>query len=151
MKIKAKLGLSRAGMGSDSRMLMQIEDDTSGVLFAELEIPMEAFAFLVTGMYGIKADCELRGLENVGRIRESKAELVPVTSALEQWDARKDADLIAAALAPFEVNGWKGNESDLFNQNKRVHKDDGTLRRPFQSVHFHRFIDAPEGEDNAQD
>lgn len=151
MKIKARLGLSRAGMGAGSYMLMQIEDDTSGVRFAELEIPMEAFAYLVTGMHGIEADCELRGLDNVGRIHESKTELVPVTSDLEQWEARNDSAVINEALAPFEVDGWEGYSPDLFNHHNRVHKDKGTLRKPFQTVHFHRYVDAPEADDNAQD
>ena len=151
MKIKARLGLSRAGMGEDSYMRMEIEDKASGTRFAELEIPMEAFAFLVSGLHGIEADCEIRGIENVGRIREVKTEEVPVTSAMEQWAACGDKVVISEALAPFEVDGWKGTAGDLFNHHKRIHKDDGTLRKPFQSVHFHRFVDAPEVDDNAQD
>ena len=130
--IKAKLGLSRAGMGSDSYMRMEIEDATSGIRFCELEIGMYDYAFLTTGLHGVSAKCTLRGLEDVGKSVEGKKEIIP--------RPEDTPEAIKAALAPYEVDGWKAYPPDLTNYHNSVEGG--------QSVSFHRYVEV---DDNAKD
>ena len=138
--IKVQLGLSRAGMGTDSHIRMAIEDETSGVCFAEIEIPMEAFAYLVTGMHGIKADCTLRGLENVGMQHEGKTEIIQTPDNMP-YNRDDNLELIEDILSPYEVDGWIAYTPDLFNHHMREGKN-------MQRVSFHRYVEV---DDNAKD
>ena len=72
---------------------------------------------------------ELRGLEHLGFRREHKREVVPYKAVYGEYE--KPAK--AKALAPFEVDGWKGNASDLGNHH-RGNDTDG------YSVLFARFV-----------
>ena len=126
--IKAKLGLSRAGMGSDSYMRMEIEDATSGIRFCELEIGMYDYAFLTTGLHGVSAKCTLRGLEDVGKSVEGTQDIIPRPA--------DTPEAIQAALAPYEVDGSKAYPPDLFNH---PHAVEGG-----QSAIFHQYVVATE-------
>lgn len=138
-KIKAKLGMSRAGMGEDSFMRMEIEDASSGIRFLELAIPMEAFAYLVSGLHGVEATGTLRGIEDVVKQRELKHELIALPDVMP-YKEQDDVELVDEILAPYEVDGWVAYRPDLFNHHKR--------ESDYQRVSFHRCVEV---DDNAKD
>jgi len=144
--IKAKIGISRAGMGTDTFMRMEIEDATSGVRFVELEIGMEDFAFFLTGLHGIAADCTLRGLEYVGKTLENKTENIdePMDMPSKVDD---DPEFFEDLLSSYEVDGWVATVSDLFNHHNRDFRDEGTLRKPYYKVSFHRYVETSNAQD----
>jgi len=141
MKIKTRLGLSRVGMGKDTVMRFEIEDSTSGTRIADISIDMEQFAFLVSGLHGIEADCELYSLENVGKVYEHKVVNIDAPTDMPR-KVDDDVESIEDLLSPYEVDGWKANVSDLFNHHKRDARGEGDLRQHFYKVGFGRFVDA---------
>jgi hypothetical protein len=144
--IKAKLGMSRAGMGSDSYMRMEIEDATSGIRFIELEIPMEAFAYLVSGLHGVEATATLRGIENVGMKHEQKTELIMTPDDIP-YKEQDNPELVEEVLSEYEVDGWKAYVPDLFNFHKREDDYSSGTKETYQRVGFHRYV---EDDDNAK-
>lgn len=134
--IEVKLGMSRANTGEDSYMRMEIEDASSGIRFVELEIPMEAFAYLVSGLHGIDAKCELHNIENVGTQQEHKTEVITIPKDMP-CKVDDNPELIEDLLSPYEVDGWKAYVSDLFNIHNRTRDINGDFR---QKVSFHRFV-----------
>ena len=88
MHIEGSLSLSR---GSDDKIRISVRDEASNVEFLVAEIDPVDFAMLVTGLAGVKAPCEVRGLDVVGKlkIRESRTVVCPLKlydrNILEQW------------------------------------------------------------------
>jgi len=142
--IKGKLGLSRiGGAGSDAYMQLTIQDKTSGVQFATIEIGMAQFAYLLSGLHGIECNIDVRGLDLVGMTQEHKHEPVPVVKGLD----KNDEDAIKATLIAFELDGWVANREDLFNHHKYNKLPDdfpelaGIKFDHTQTVNFHRFVE----------
>lgn len=115
-----------------------ITDDASNTQFLKAEIGLENFARAVTGLGAQHCDFDL--IEGyVGKKHEHKTELVPVAgrSSVIRESPKWKAAMIAQ-MEVFEVDGWKGEESDLWNHHRTVRKKDGE----FQSVAFHRYVRA---------
>lgn len=77
----------------------------------------------------------------VGATRETKTESVPFdyTKHKHPPDEYRTSEAVAA-LAPFEVDGWIGEERDLWNGHNRVFPRDGNKGTPRQTVSFVRFL-----------
>ena len=87
-------------------------DDKSHTQFLTISMPLSDFASAVTGLM-IDVDMELFH-EHLGKTREGKTELVPSVGY-----SASDED-IDAALAPFEVFGWKGCKDDMTNHHRNA-------------------------------
>lgn len=126
IKGQAKVIMSRFSGTSDG-IHLTIEDDKSGCRIIELTFTFEEFAKAVTASYG---DAEFEYYPNcpVGLTSEYKMEIVPFS---QTWP--EDRKAAAVALKPFEVDGWKGDISDLFNHHR--YTGDGK-----QEVGFRRYI-----------
>jgi hypothetical protein len=110
---------------------ISIVDEMSSSEFVSARIPLKDFAEVVTGLACVPCKFEFRPML-VGKKREHKEEVVLFKgSYLGDESARKKAT--AKALKPFEVNGWKGHEEDLFNHHRG---GQGSYR-----VRFVRYVD----------
>jgi hypothetical protein len=112
---------------------LRVIDDASSTVALQLELTPEQFALGLTGQANRPA--KARWLTaNIGRAWETKTEVVPIEGHPTYSEANKNL-----ALAPFEVDGWRGNRGDLGNPHKKL--SGGGYR-----VDFYRFAERYEGE-----
>lgn len=109
---------------------LQIVDEISRTRFVTVRVKYADFATALTGCAHADCQIEVNRLDLVGFTIETKRESVP-------FDVfkREDQQAIAAALAPFEIDGWVGDRENLFNHYRR--NPDGT-----QQVNFKRHVDS---------
>lgn len=126
-------------------MRLEVIDESSGVSFLEIRLSPGDMMLALTGR-SIECEMDVRGLNLVGSKSEHKKENVKFESWSQRLSAeRKGLDSherspsVDKAFAPFEVNGWRGSASDLFNGH--LSNRDGT-----QAVTFHRYVDAKTGK-----
>ena len=99
-------------------MCIRIEDDSSRVHFLEAQLGVEDFMLALAGRGYLDCEFDLRGVENVGRVLETKQEFVFVEDGdydLLEYRAR-------IAIAPFEVDGWVGCDQDAMNHHRQNNK-----------------------------
>lgn len=87
----------------------------------------------------IYVEVDLRGLEWIGMLSEHKTVEVAFEAPHFDEKLKVNQDAVAAALAPYEVDGWQGRSEDLFNGHRRV-----PGKPPRYRVSFHRFVPRPE-------
>lgn len=131
MHLPGTLTISHPSGGGSDYIEIRVEDAKSGITFLELQVSLEAFTHAITGRASQDCTLELRGLDNLGKRREVKHERVPYTRVYGEYEQLAKAK----ALAPFEVDGWRGYAGDLGNH----HKGNDTTG---YSVSFTRFVDA---------
>ena len=73
MKINATITVSRPSNGTSDHISVRLVDRTSGITFFEGEMDPDIFMRALTGLsYQDFRKAEVRGLQNVGKHRESK-------------------------------------------------------------------------------
>ena len=73
MKHKGALTISRPSYGDGSRKIsIQVKDVDAVTRFLEIEIYYDKFAECVTGLSEVECELQFNGIENVGKVRESK-------------------------------------------------------------------------------
>ena len=144
MNLPGKVTISRttSSVGPDT-IRIEIVDQGSGISFVNAIMSLEDFARAVTGYGWQPAELEVRGLERVGMILETKTEQVPYDGPYFKPETLELAPQIAEALKPFEVDGWKGDKSDLVNPHKGTRSN--VYKRRTQSVNFRRWVPRQEG------
>lgn len=140
MKLQGEVCISRL-MGSGPDVIrIKLVDKSSGIHFAEAELTPHDMMMAITGRGNVPAQLEVRALEIVGATREVKTERVPFNMH-EHFDERKKfrgddsrarTKSVIRALATFEVDGWMGDASDMWNGHRRC---DG-----HQEVRFIRYL-----------
>ena len=100
----------------------------------------EEFALVLTAHVVSDLECEVRGLDGVGKVRETKTVRVPFQKLYAGTEEERS---LAAkqAMEPFEVDGWKGRMSDMLNWHRTAKGEDGDA----QHVLFERLVDAKDG------
>jgi hypothetical protein len=129
---KGSMIVSRTTGGGPDRMRLVVEDEASGTRFLEAEMSLEDFAQAITASYG-EVEFVLRA-SNVGKTREVKEEVVVLPDTIRKADESATAEL----LEPYEMDGWVGRRSDLFNNHRTVEYRDGGVAR---CVTFVRFVE----------
>lgn len=120
MKIETWMHLGRmSGGNKDREWRLQITDVEAGVTFLEIALTDAQFSDLLSNV-NTTASAEVLGPELIGTLRETKHEIVTLPEGaslcrMPAWEAR-------AILAPFEVDGWVGNASDLTNGHRSTGK-----------------------------
>ena len=88
--LKGNLTISRPNGGrSDENpcISIKVRDATSRIDFVTIEVPLANFAEALTGLSEVEARLTVRGLDNVGKVRESQ----PVTFVLtDEYLAKHD-------------------------------------------------------------
>lgn len=126
------------------RVVIRVEDESSGVLFFELTTNKSDLMEAIMGLSSIDCEYELRGLQYIGKIRQHKSVVVPLD--VSYWDLRgKSEDELRAYLKPFEVDGWMGNTYDMKNTNNGVRNKDGTYAI---RVSFVRYVEKEGGNED---
>lgn len=131
------ISLIRSNLDSD-HMRIQIEDDSSRIHFLEARLGVEDFMRALAGRGYIDCEFELRGVENVGKILETKQENVFVEDgdyAPLEWRVR-------CAVERFEINGWTGRNRDAMNHhraNRKIPCPEGK-EGVWYAVTFHRHV-----------
>lgn len=135
--MKGALTISRWTNGKgESGISINFIDDSSGVNFLTAKVSLEDFAEAVTGLGHVPCTFELHS-DNVGKRSEHKTELVPAVKSLNYAVTPKWKKAMIDQMKVFEVDGWKGRESDLWNRHNYVSNVVGE----FQSVTFNRFVE----------
>lgn len=121
----------------DDSIRIELRDETSGIRFMVGKIKLANFAVGLTGLAARPIEMELRGLENVGMVAERRTEVVEFNDPGFS-SPREEAHAAAAiALHPFEIDGWTGCRSDLFNHRNLVSGSNSLYR-----VGFTRYVPA---------
>lgn len=125
--------------GADADYIeLSITDEKSGTQFLSARIGLSDFAEALMGLGYVPCKFDLRA-DRVGLRYEHKEEFVPFTdNGYYAHGSKEREEIAAAALAPFEIDGWKGRADDFFNHHRR---GSGGVR-----VTFTRYV-AEEGED----
>jgi hypothetical protein len=135
-----------SGGGTPDTFRLGFQDVASGVHFLSIDISPGDLMCALTGR-GTECEMEVRWLELIGLKSEHKTELVQfdqfAKGLRQERKGRDDVDrspTVDKALAPFEVDGWVGSSSDLFNGHNRDHK------KGAQRVRFYRYVDPTTGK-----
>jgi len=103
MKHKAKLTISRPSYGDGRKKItIRVEDDDAVIRFLDIEMDLADFAECITGLSYVNCEMEVRGLENVGKKRESMPIIFEMTAV--DYDVKVDTAIkLAEEAAP---EGW---------------------------------------------
>ena len=111
---------------------IEINDNDSGCQIALVELSLEQFATALTASHG-DAEITLYESPHYGMKRVGKEVQMP----RPKWAATKEE--LKAIAAPFEVDGWKADLSDLTNHHQWSSKD--TV-----NVHMTKYVPVEEGD-----
>lgn len=139
MKLQGKITICRTTGSGEDAVTIRIRDTDAGIDFAVAELTMTNFGYAVTGRGATPCELEVRGLEKVGMVREHKTESIAFEGRVLGRDMATSPEA-KAALAPFEIDGWKGFPTDLANRNRRSKAGN-------QLVTFERWVPRPEGSE----
>lgn len=134
-RVEGQITISRPSANScEPYISIILRDKRAACEVLEVEIGLAEFAMALTGLGHV--DCEIEWhparLARLGMIHEHKTELLPKLSP-GAGAAEK-----AAAVAPYEVNGWRAVIDDLVN--RHYYRGDSVL------VTFHRYVATPDSE-----
>lgn len=101
----------------DDRVVIRIEDDTSGVIFFEAELTPAAWARCTVGNTAADIEFTLENTDLIGTKSENKTEFVPIIFGK---DGKENKEV---SLATFEVDGWKARSGDFGNHHRGSHRN----------------------------
>jgi len=131
MILKGNVTISRATSNVENDYIrIVVRDEESGTQFVTVEVSLAEFAQAITGLGAVPCQLDVRGLHNVGKRREVKREVLPALVNAREADALARAE---AAIAPLEVDGWRGEAGDYLLLSRRKQGD--------VTVVFTRFVD----------
>lgn len=135
MNIKAKISISRVrgNFHIDKPVEIRLMDDSSGVTFAEISVSLENFSEALFGLSHVECDAEVYPDAPLGKVVETKTELIPRPAYTSVKYPEERKALAAKLFKPYEVDGWRGYVDDLFN----MHRANGDN----MMVTFSRFVD----------
>ena len=136
----SRITISHAHSSDDPYVEILIEDESSGVVAANIKIASAELMRALGSLAYRPCVVEWGAIDKVGMVREHKEEFVPFKLDFSSKPNR-DADAIAA-LAPFETDGWTARQGDLGNMH-RYKKQDG---KTGFVVSFSRFVPAKTSE-----
>lgn len=149
--LKANLSISRPyGGRSDENPYINvtIRDANSRIDFVSLQVPLASFAEALTGLSEVEADMVVRGLNNVGKVREHQHLPLVLTKAylkekrvepygreLEKFLSTDPDGLISA----HETDGWK---VDVYLRSQTSVTPDGKGDTAIRvNLSRHRYVD----------
>lgn len=75
-KVSVALTISRSQHSDDRKVIsLMLEDRASGIQFVDVDFPLEAFMEALTGLAYREGEGQVRGLENVGKVKETEQAL----------------------------------------------------------------------------
>lgn len=138
MKLQGTISISRTHCSNGQDYIeLAIRDERSGVQFLKGEIGLTDFAKLVTGQSEMPVALDLRGVESVGKFRETKSESV----FFPDGDYHEREFRAKAAIAPLQVDGWIGDWRQLGNHHAIDRAVKHVAGGTFYKIGFYRFLD----------
>lgn len=137
--LPGKITISRTQGGSreDKPIRIEIQDGSSRTRFLEVYMSLEAFASAVTGLGYQDVEFTLYKNAPVGKVHEYKTEKVFFPSFYHREPSKEALD----ATQIFEVDGWRGETSDLCNHHRWIKGPNGEHGA---LVNFHRYTEPKE-------
>ncbi len=111
-----------------------VKDEDSGCQVIDISVPLAAFSIALTAAM-VSCTFQLNRSNKIGMIREHKTEQVPLPD-FTGITTKRYKKAVAAALGPFEVDGWEGSKRDMGNHHRHIKKDD----KDFAVVLFERWV-----------
>ena len=101
---KARITISRPSSNTDEEeyISLSITDENSRARFVRLKIPLADFSTALTGMAEVKCIAEYKGLQYVGKNRES----MPLTFPMPDGSGFRDKDAAIAEAEKIAPAGW---------------------------------------------
>lgn len=107
MKHKAKLTISRPISSTGEKIIeISVYDDEACIEFLEIGISLGNFAECLTGLSRVECEMEFRGLQNVGKMRETRPLEFEIHGPRYQINK---ADVIDEAKK-YTPDGWTASE-----------------------------------------
>lgn len=114
IKIEMRLNRVSSNGDRDGMFRLTVADADSRCTMLEADFGPDALADLLSSRL---AECgAMVWLDRVGKVREFKTVHVPILTGFD-WDKRSEE--ARAAVAPFEVDGWRGCDTDYLNSKRR--------------------------------
>jgi hypothetical protein len=86
--LKGNITMSRPQRNDDvRRVVIGLKDQKSGIRFVEVSIDLENFTEALMGLAEVEVDFEVKGLEHIGKVKETEAATVIVP--FESYDKEK--------------------------------------------------------------
>ncbi len=130
--LPGKISIGRPSGDGCDYISIYMTDESSGVRFVEVRVPYAGFAQALTGMGYVDCSFETRGTHLIGSTFEHKEMVIPHTASYRL--DRNDTAKLDALLVPYEIEGWKGDRSDLVNGHRSSPEG--------QRVNFRRYVNA---------
>ena len=131
-KINGKLTISRVhSTQSEDWIEVFLEDESSGIQFADVHIGLEEFSKAITGLGSRPCEIEVRGLDLVGKKLETKIHTVI-------FPIERTTKMTEDVFSRFEQDGWEARRSDIDNHHNRIWTD-GLWNEKFRIV-FQRYV-----------
>lgn len=119
--------------GDDGRYVeIRLRDETSGITFVEAKMDMLSFTEALFGLVEQECQLELRGLANIGKVREREKVKLEYPKELGY---NKD-DIAAWLVDHYPREGWK-LDTYLGSQGSTVYEGD----KRFANVSYYRYVD----------
>ncbi len=117
MNLKGQISISRYMNSREMErpISIRVTDETSRIEFLEINLSLEEFALVMTGLSGVNCELETRGLNFVGMKREVKEEWIAVPEKFSLMKESNKKELAKELITPFEVEGWMGRPDDMLN------------------------------------
>jgi hypothetical protein len=142
---KLSIARSHGGTDRDDRPIhITLEDASSGVIAIEVRMALAAFASALTGSG--YCDCEYTVYDNrdiFGKKIETKTETIFIPDLPGGGSHRdKQMALIRSAIRPYEIEGWRGRDSDGENYHCWTNEPTpGGAKGHMVKVSFRRFVE----------
>jgi len=135
MRLQGKLSIARPSYGTGKEAIrIECQDAGSAMRVVGIEIGLEDFSRAITGQGDVYCEFEFsrEAWARVGKVRQYEQRFIP-----QPEEYRPTAYEIAAHLARYEKDGWRGNPEDVTNPHRHRGKE--------VEVAFERWVDPPGG------
>jgi hypothetical protein len=120
--IKTEVRLAR---GDHNEVNIYLKDEASRAVFVELKLSLEELGLLVTGKILDDIPCEVKGLDNIGKVKVQESRSMIVTEGHPLYTKRWDSETLSYQLKTFaHENGWTVNPY-LGSRGSIMNLDDG--------------------------
>jgi hypothetical protein len=124
---KGSVSISR---NSNDQVNIRIHDSASGAEFVDIQITLENYALLITGLSRVEATGDVRGLDKVGK--QKVIEQRSVVCPLDGWDKKVFRHWL---IENCQEEGWELN-SYLDSQTSVSNNKDGTKTLNYSVVRY---------------
>jgi hypothetical protein len=137
MQYDGKLSISRVSNSHNSYISIQLQDANACVRVVDIEVPIELFGDIITGLGAQPVKFEAGDFSKIGKTMEFKTEQV-VANYKNSFNKSEVTEALKSVIPAYEIDGWIAEiESSLNRQKSTGTNEDG---QNYVNVHFRRWI-----------